>query len=72
MSMHFENEKEYPTAVELRTDTQLAAQVIATREGITILIAEGFEIAPDQSGHDHQEAHIVIRERRKADHEQNT
>jgi hypothetical protein len=61
MNMHFEPEKGQGTAaqIELRTDTRLAAQIRATREGVVIELAEGFEFAASGAG----EIHVQIRER---------
>jgi hypothetical protein len=67
MSMHFEREPgetgKYTkhSVIELRTDTRLAARLIATREGLTILVAEGFEVGPHRDV-DMHEVHLEIRE----------
>lgn len=66
MSMHFERATTDAGAyaeIELRTDTRLAAQVLATRGGITICIAEGFALVPFASTTEGGEIHIEIRER---------
>jgi hypothetical protein len=66
MNMHFEPERGDATAwqvIELRTDTRLAARLIATREGITIDVAEGFEIVTTLDTSDQPDAHVAFRER---------
>lgn len=62
MSMHFEPEKGRGTysVIELRTDTKLAAQVRATRDGLVIDLAEGFTFPAFDDADD---IHIEIRER---------
>ena len=64
MSMHFEPEKGHGTysVIELRTDTRLAAQIRATRDGVVIDVAEGFEFANFRDS-DASEIHVSIRER---------
>lgn len=70
MSMHFERERGNPapySVIELWTDTRFAAQVIATRTGVAIHLAEGFTVAGHQYGagdrEPGREIHIEIRER---------
>ena len=64
MSMHFEREKEDASGysvTELRTDTRLAARLIATRDGLTIDIADGFEVELDDNCR--TDMHLAFRER---------
>lgn len=61
--MHFEPEKGRDTysVIELRTDTHLAAQIRATRDGLVIDVAEGFEFGNVVTSH--PDLHLEIRER---------
>jgi hypothetical protein len=69
--MHFEPEKGQGaySVIELRTDTKLAAQLVATSGGLQILIAQGFGVAAGSAIDGREismvaaEIHIEIRER---------